>query len=867
MKLHTATILLTIAGLLIFGCASSDEVQLQDATQQSGVAQTGEASSFELNELEYFQNRGVGVMPFLDTSPESHQSGIIIVTHGTRLATNGDLRLEATPGQWAPMPVQHERVVDHENQSVTTTLSYPDSSQHMQGFNPIYYPDLHFYYDVTVSTDGEEIHVRVDLDRPMPEEFIGDVGFIMEFYPYDLFGKSWNVDGQTGIFPREPSGVTVDDDCEPKPEIVPTGEFKIYRPIPNHCGQAEPMATGKTVTIAPEIDEYRMQIETQHGELELLDQRVQHQNGWFIVRSTVEAGATDGAIEWTIRPNVIPDWISDPVMQYSMVGYHPAQEKVAVIETDPNDNFNTEMQLRKLDADGRHQVVKSEVPEEWGDYLRYRYFHFDFSEVTDEGMYQLVMGDQESEVFQIAHDVYDQNVWQPTLDYFLPVQMGHMRVKEKYRLWHDASHLDDALMAPTDIDHFDGYIQGPSTLTDFEPLEHVPGLDRGGWYDAGDEDFRVESQSGEVFMLSAAYDEFNVLRDNTLIDQDLRLVEIREPDGQPDILQQIEHGLLTVVGGYQALGRLYRGIIVPTLTQYVMGGDFSGQTDNLIYDPDLELHERTKTHSGMPDDRWVFTEENPSREYNTIADIAASVNSMRGFNDEMAEDALTAAVELWNVDRELNDGSRRNKVRAAVELYRATGDDEYRDYILESRDFIIDNFRSIGWAVARVVHDIDDPALTSDMRSAAADFYADIQESMQDTPYGLSFDMQLWGRGWTLQGEGVRQYFLHKAFPEVFDKEYLLNVIHFVLGRQPGSNNQSYASGVGARSKTSAYGINRMNYSFIPGGVIVGTALIQPDFPELKEFPYLWQQSEYVMGGGASNFMFLALAAHDLLNE
>ena len=854
--------------LLLFGCASAHEAQNEHSTQTAeNSTQTAESGSFELNELEYFQNRGVGVMPFLDTAPESHQSGIIIVSHGTRIATNGDLRLEATPGQWSPMPVQHDRVVDYENQSVTTTLSYPDSSQHMQGFNPIYYPDLHFYYDVVVSTDGDEIHVRVDLDRPMPEEFIGEVGFIMELYPYDLFGKSWNMDGRTGIFPREPSGVTVDDDCEPNPEIVPSGDMKIYRPIPNHCGRPVPMTTGRTLTVAPEMDEYRLQIENRNGELELLDQRVQHQNGWFIVRSTVEAGATEGAIEWTIRPNVIDDWIYEPVIQYSMVGYHPDQEKIAVIETDPNDNFDSEIQLRRIEPEGGHEVVLSETPEYWGDFLRYRYFHFDFSDVTGDGMYQLVLGDQASEVFRISDQVYDENVWQPVLDYFLPAQMCHMRVKEKYRLWHDACHLDDALMAQVDFDHFDGYIQGSSTMTDYEPMEHVPGLNRGGWHDAGDDDLRVESQIGEVFILSAAYDEFNVTRDNTLIDQDLNLVEIREPDGQPDILQQIEHGLLTVVGGYESLGRLYRGIIVPTLTQYVMGGDMSGQTDNLIYDPELDLQERTATHSGQPDDRWVFTEDNPGREFQTIARIASSVNAMRDYNDEMADKALTAAVELWNVDREVNDWVRRNKIHAAVELFRATGEDEYRDYVLANRDFITDNFRQVGWMVARGVHEINDPQLTAAMREAAAAYYADIEASMQDTPYGLSFDMQLWGRGWTLQSQGVQQYFLHKAFPEVFGKQYMLNVINFVLGTQPGSNAQSYASGVGARSKEAAYGTNRMDYSFIPGGVIVGTALIQPDFPELKEFPYLWQQSEYVMGGGSGNFMFLVLAAHDLLNQ
>jgi len=855
------TVLFTSLLFLAPGCASSDVTSQTESTSDQGNA------SFQLNELEYFQNRGVGVMPFLDTATESHQSGVIIVSHGTRIATNGDLRLEATPGQWSPMPVQQKRVVDRENHSVRTTLTYPDSSQHMQGFNPLYYPDLYFNYDVIVSAEGEEITIRVDLDRPLPDEWIGEVGFIMELSPYELFGKSWNLGDRTGIFPREPYGVTVDDDCEPKPEIVPGGDMNIYMPLPNHCGQPVPMATGRRLTVAPESDEFRMQIETRHGELELLDQRVQHQNGWFIVRSTVAEGATDGAIEWTIRPNVIPDWIYEPVLQYSMVGYHPEQDKVAVIETDPNDSFDSEVQLIRIQPDGGHDVVQSGQPALWGDYLRYRYFHFDFSDVQADGMYQLVLDDQKSEVFRISDEVYDQNVWQPTLDYFLPAQMCHMRVKEKYRLWHDACHMDDALMAPTDINHFDGYIQGSSTLTDFEPMEHVPGLKQGGWHDAGDDDLRIESQAGEVFILSAAFDEFQVMRDNTLIDQELNLVEIREPDGNPDILQQIEHGLLNIIGGYQSMGRLYRGVIVPTLTQYVMGGDFSGQTDNLIFDSELGLQERTATHSGQPDDRWVFTEENPSREYLAMAHIASSVGPMRGYNDRMADDALTAAEELWRVDREAVGGARLNKIRAAVELFRATGDEEYRDYILQNRDVIIDQFRSIGWVVARAVHELNDAELTAAMRNAAADYYADIQESMNDTPYGLSFEMQLWGRGWTLQSQGVQHYFLHKAFPGQFGKEYLLNVINFVLGTQPGSNNQSYASAVGARSKTAAYGTNRMDYSFIPGGVIVGTALIQPDFPELKEFPYLWQQSEYVMGGGSGNFMFLVLAAHNLLND
>ena len=61
-----------------------------------------------------------------------------------------------------------------------------------------------------------------------------------------------------------------------------------------------------------------------------------------------------------------------------------------------------------------------------------------------------------------------------------------------------------------------------------------------------------------------------------------------------------------------------------------------------------------------------------------------------------------------------------------------------------------------------------------------------------------------------------------------------------------------------------AYGGKPSDWSYIPGGVISGTALIRPDLPELKIWPYFWQQTEYVMGGGEANYMFLALAVDQL---
>jgi hypothetical protein len=89
--------------------------------------------------------------------------------------------------------------------------------------------------------------------------------------------------------------------------------------------------------------------------------------------------------------------------------------------------------------------------------------------------------------------------------------------------------------------------------------------------------------------------------------------------------------------------------------------------------------------------------------------------------------------------------------------------------------------------------------------------------------------------------------------------------MNFILGVHPGENGASFASGIGARSLTIAYGVNRADESYIPGGVASGTSLIRPDFPELLDWPYLWQQTEYVLGGGATNFTFLVLATDHLL--
>jgi len=817
------------------------------------------AQHFQLTSSGYFSNKGVDVMAFDDIYPEGHQGGVSLIMHGNRVATNGDIRLEPTPGQWQPVPRQHNRKADMSSNTITAWLSYPDSSRHLRGFNPMIYPDLVFNYTVTVKAEGKSMVVTVDLDRPVPDRFIGKVGFNFELFPGTLFGKPWIMDEQTGIFPMQPNGPVLTEmsnstypgrfNPDPKADReLLTGEG--YSPIVADDLVSYPYATGKRFTVRPDDKYNKFTIESKGTELKLYDGRMNHNNGWFVVRSEIPAGATKEAVKWVITPHVEEDWLYPPVVQVSQLGYHPAQQKQAIIELDKHDTRREIPQLYRITAEGEERVA-SHSGKEWGQFLRYNYLTYDFSEIKEEGLYRIGYGSSSSPVFRIAKDIYDRGAWQPVLEYFLPVQMCHMRVNEKYRVWHDCCHLDDARMAPVNLNHIDGYEQGPSTLTSYKPGDRVPGLNIGGWHDAGDFDLRVESQAGETYILALAYESFKVDYDATTIDQAKRITEIHQPDGKADLLQQVENGALTVVGAYRALGRLYRGIICKDLRQYVLLGDAVAMTDN---------------KPGNADDRWVFTEDNPSRELATAAQLAAAARVLKGFNDTLSSQSLEAARELYRVTR-LNDQSRLSKIHAAAELFLTTGDKEYKDYLLSETDYITKNINRTGWFMGRAEKAMNDSRFTKAVRDALTGFRSELEKQGKETPYGIPYRPHIWGAGWDIQAFGYRHYFLHTAYPDIFGAEYIYNALNFILGCHPGSNTSSFASGIGARSATVGYGLNRADWSYIPGGVVSGTALIRPDFPELLEFPYLWQQVEYVMGGGSSHYMFLVLAAQQLLSD
>ena len=392
------------------------------------LASCGARSSqeFKLGPEGYFRYEGVDVMAFNDFYPEGHQGGICVIMNGHRVATNGDLRFEATPGQWQPVPRQISR--EEGDGVIVTRLAYPDSSRHLTGFNPMIYPDAVIEYSVTARAVGDHIEVTLDLDQPIPDAFIGKAGFNLEFFPGSLFGKPWIMDDVDGIYPRQPNSPLL----ETEPNYKHTGDFHIegrpsidfdrlvaegqgYNPIVADDIIAEPYAVGRRFVSRPDDPYSKLTVESLNGDLKLYDGRMNHNNGWFVLRSEIPAGATKEAVKWIIRPNIVKDWTYSPVVQTSQVGYHPAQPKVAILELDGREEASGTVEVYRIDADGEQRVL-SVRPEAWGQFLRFNYAKADFSEIREPGLDQVRYGQSASSVFRISEDVYDRGIWQPVID-------------------------------------------------------------------------------------------------------------------------------------------------------------------------------------------------------------------------------------------------------------------------------------------------------------------------------------------------------------------------------------------------------------------------------------------------------------------
>ena len=557
-----------------------------------------------------------------------------LILHGQRIATNGDVRFMPTPEQWDLVATLKGRQADQANNKLTARLAFPTF-------------DVSYTLAVTAEPGG--VKVSINLDKPLPAKLIGRAGFNLEFLPSIYMGKAYLVDGsKAGIFPRTPNDPMIK--VLPLPDEPKKAYYLEDWDKAKGYTQPLPFAEGKSITLGVDDSLARVTVVSETAKLMLFDGRNRAQNGWFVLRSLIPTGKTIDAIVWHVKPDVIPQWTRPPMIAHSQVGYAPGFSKVAVLELDPKYAGPRTAKVLRLTGSGTYQKVFEGPITPSTPWLRYVYSKFDFTAVNEPGLYVIEYADQRTAPFPISKNVYA-NIWQDSLDHHLAEQMDHVSVREAYRVWHGASHLDDGRMAPVVGEQFDNWNQATARDGKYRGGDHIPGMNVGGWYDAGDFDLEEPAQLNVIQSLALAYREFDLKYDELSVDEVAREVEMHRPDGVPDAVEQVKHGALLILAQFHNIGHSIRGTHEPDLRQYTHLGDGASKTDGRIYDPKLRLNEVKGDYSGRPDDRWIFTTTNATLQWNAIAALAAAADALRGWDNALAKDCLETAIKAWNGEK------------------------------------------------------------------------------------------------------------------------------------------------------------------------------------------------------------------------
>lgn len=808
-----------------------------------GFLQPCPAAGLRLGPNDTLEMQGLSVIVhqnlFHPVFHDEKNAGIQIVLHGERIATDGEVRLSPTPEQWDPVPA----LVSRKRGAAPNQLIVSSG-----------YDDIHFAYRLEVTAEGSGFRVAVILDKPLPPDLVDKAGFNLDFLPSAYFGKTYIMGDGTGIFPRHPDGPMASDGS----------------------GDPKPLASGRSIVLAPEDKLTAVTIVSDNAPLLLYDARNRAQNGWFVVRSLLPAGVTGKVLVWHVRPHVIPHWVRQPVVSFNQLGYTPGRKKVAILELDPHFKAPATASVVRIGADGKTRVAFQGKIKPWGKWLRYTYARFDFSVLKQPGLYAISYAGHTTTPFRIAADAYAHS-WQATLDTYLAEQMDHVQVREDYRVWHGPSHLDDARQAPPDHVHFDGYAMGPNLDSPYPAGAHIPGLNVGGWFDAGDFDIRTQSQAQVVMALAMARENFGLDWDNLSVDEAARSVQMRKPDGVPDVLEQVEHGTIQLLAQYKVFGHAISGIIAPTLQEYTHLGDAGSKTDRMIYDPAMGPLQNDGVHSGVPDDRWAFTAHTTAQNYVSAAALAAASRVLKDSDPALAAQAFAAAVAMYDTEQKstpvvfgtfntTGGDPKLQEIVATVELVLASkGAAPYAAHLKALLPAIRENFLFAGWQAVRALPYMDGAFRTAlhDMTKAVL---PGLEAELTKNPFGVPIGLGTWAGAHFVADFAVQSYVFHQAFPDLVGIDRTLDAFDYLLGRHP-ANALSLVSAVGTQSKLIAYGNNRADYSFIPGGLVPGVLIVKPDFPELKQdWPFLWYENEYVIDTAAV-YILAANAALTLSKE
>ncbi|WP_417363828.1 cellulase N-terminal Ig-like domain-containing protein [Galbibacter sp.] len=819
----------------------------------------------KINDLEYFEKQGLNVLVYSNIFNggfnDEKNAGIEMIMHGVRTTQGGAVRLSSTPEQWDLVPEVLDRKVDRKSQSIEAVLRFED---------------YNFDSRVVVTAKGKGVELSVYLDEPVPKELEGKAGFNLEFLPSKYWGKTYLMDGRLNRFSRYVAGSNTT-----LPNSEKLKQFKGYSTTDDR-GTGRfitplPLEAGHELLLAPDDAEHTVKITSSDADLLVFDGRALAQNGWYVVRSILPTGRTGKVLTWTIEPNAIEGWVREPNVGFSQVGYLPTQPKVSVIELDKNDEVEAMASIVKINTDGSTSKVFTGDVKLWGDYYKYNYAKFDFSSVKTPGIYYIQYGNVKTNNFIIDTSVYDE-ITNATSDNWVPIHMNHMFVREGYRVWHGEPFKEGYRQAPPNTDHFDMHWQGPTTDTDFKGGELVPGLNVGGYFDAGDFDIETGANISVVQNFVRIWESFKPQRDQTFVDQKQRYVELRRQDGIPDMLQFIEHGAEQLVAQAEILGHMAQTLSNSVLYNYHHLGDAASITDGLPYNSELGPYEVAADgqSSGVKDDMWVFTSRDPSRDMWAATMFASVSRALKGYNDDLSERALVQSKRLLKEATELlakQPDSRRfgwrggaADVSSNLQLYISTGEQQYADKYLELLWPALD--KNVSFVIFSALQGIPhmDEAFKEKLRPYVLKYKDYVMDLEKDNPYGVPIGLGNWAGNGMIMNFGTTVIWANKYFPEIVGSDHAYKAAGWLFGNHP-YHNYSFAAAIGAaRPKAVFYGNNRADFSFIPGNVAPGVLFRKPDhFENYDDWPFLWGENEGTIAGNTS-YLFFGSALKSLSN-
>ena len=780
------------------------------------------SQDLQLNDREYFERQGVNVLVFSNSFNggfnDEKNSGIEIIHHGVRTVQGGAVRLNNTPEQWDLVPKMTDLKVDREKGSIEVGMRYDDYD---------------FDSRVVVTAKGKAVEIAVYLDKPVPEKLAGEAGFNIEFLPSQYWLKTFLMDGRLNRFPRYATSQTITRPNSEKPR-----QFKGFKTYDDRGTDRFvdplPLETGHQLVVATDDPSRMIRISSDDAELKLFDGRMLAQNDWFVLRSVLPKGKTGKVVTWTVEPHAIPNWIREPNIGFSQIGYIPEQPKVAVIELDKNDRVQPSATLMRIKADGTTEQAFKGAIKEWGPYFKYNYVKFDFSQVKEPGVYYIQYGNTKTNDFLIDAHVYDK-ITDATTDVWVPIHMNHMYVTEGYRTWHGEPFKEGYLQAP-ESDHFDLHRQGASTDTKYKPLELIPGLNVGGYFDAGDFDIETGSNISVVQNFIRTWELFHPQRDETFVSEQQRYVELHRPDGVPDILQFIEHGVLNLVAQAEQIGHMASTLSNSILDNYHHLGDAASITDGLHYDPSLKPYEVSADgkRSGTPDDMWAFTTRNPSLDLQAAGVFTSAARVLKGYNDPLAERALRQADRL-----------RKEAQQQTAQRRRPRNRQREGNNVVRNLQTYLDSIP------------MKDAAYKESLRPAVEQYAEYIKSFDKENPYGVPIGLGNWAGVNAVLNFGITVNYAHIYFPDIISKDEVYRVSNWLYGCHP-YHNYSFVAVVGAtRPKQVFYGNNRADFSFIPGNVAPGLLFRHPDhFENYDDWPFLWGQNEGTIAGNTQYIIF-----------